>query len=355
MKKLSCFFSFVFIGILLLVTSCQQPKDIDDKLDNAIKDKDEKDIDEIEKYEKSELLSSEMLQQLKSKMDSDFVAKIINFERKGEYELAITTLYAALDDNLKIENVNYLNNLILSRLEYLNTQHYYLCRHSFKIIDSVERLAYIRYIHKKDGTHSGREQTSEKGSRGNPSKIEKINIELVDSKEAEKVMEEYDLLASVIVALINKLKKHVTNPLEPANNDDIYLEAKNNSVKLLNQIKAERTRYLSYTIISPYLFESNRLLFFADRSLSTLEPKNKDKLDKAVKMLATACHKNWLMESTQKTREQFIAVQRELKSIAGTAEMEEYKVITTLSDTLDSTHATGANAWIKRIMDPKNK
>ena len=347
MKKLSCFFAFVFIGILLLVTSCNHGEDIGPKIDLA---NEIKDIDEIEKYEKSELLSSEMLQQLKSKMDSDLVTKINNLENMGEYKLAIKSLYAALDDNLKIENVNYLNNLILSRLEYLNTKHYYLCRHSFMIIDStVERLAYIRYIHKKGGTYSGREQTSEKGSRDNPSKIEKINIELVDSKEAEKVMEEYDLLASVIVALINKLEKHITNSPGLANNLSIYVESKRNSEKLLNQIKAERTRYLSYTIISPYLFESNRLLFFADWSLSTLEPKNKDKLDKAVKMLATACHKNWLMESTQKTRDQFIAVQRELKSIAGTAEMEEYKVITTLSDTLDQTHPTGANAWIQRI------
>ena len=100
-------------------------------------------------------------------------------------------------------------------------------------------------------------------------------------------------------------------------------------------------------MISPYLWEAERWIFLADSNYLALQFKDKQALDKAVNFLATACHKELLYQASEDIRMQFAGIQRALKQVASENELEDYKVVTTLSDSADSSKKRGADAWFE--------
>lgn len=171
-----------------------------------------------------------------------------------------------------------------------------------------------------------------------------IDNHLPEKSDVISVMEGYDVVKESVLTVIdvmaNEIKRNRRN-IKPA----ISVLRRVRAQK--DRLKKDRTDYLSYTVISPCLWEAARKIYLADSDYLALKGKDKVLLDHAVVVLAYACHKQWLFQSSQDVRAQFVEVQRMLKQVASRAEMEDYSVLTTLSDTLDPTKPRGADAWMK--------
>lgn len=100
-------------------------------------------------------------------------------------------------------------------------------------------------------------------------------------------------------------------------------------------------------MISPYLWEVQHRIFLADSDYLSLKFKDKKTLDDAVRFLAKSCHKEWLYQASEDVRLQFVDTQKALKQVASKAELEDYKVVTTLLDSLDPSKKRGADAWLE--------
>ena len=164
----------------------------------------------------------------------------------------------------------------------------------------------------------------------------------IDGATARKIIDRYDYLKKLISFIKKKINVEI---LEDTSDIDALVALLQRVKSQKDAIRKKRTAYLSYEVISPILYEVNRQLFLADSDYLTLTGKDKETLDGAVKILALACHKDWLYQADETVREQFIDTQRVLKEVASKVELEEYKVVTTLSDSIDPSKKRGADAW----------
>ena len=164
----------------------------------------------------------------------------------------------------------------------------------------------------------------------------------IDGATARKIIDRYDYLKKVISFIEKKINVEI---LEDTSDIDALVALLQRVKSQKDAIRKNRTAYLSYEVISPILWEVNRQLFLADSDYLALTGKDKETLDGAVKILALACHKDWLYQADETVREQFIDTQRVLKEVASKVELEEYKVVTTLSDSIDPSKKRGADAW----------
>ena len=172
----------------------------------------------------------------------------------------------------------------------------------------------------------------------------------IDEATARKIIDRYDYLKKVISFIEKQINVEI---LEDTSDIDALVALLQRVKSQKDAIRKNRTAYLSYEVISPFLWEVNRQLFLADSDYLALTGKDKETLDGAVKILALACHKDWLYQADETVREQFIDTQRVLKEVASKVELEEYKVVTTLSDSIDPSKKRGADAWWY-IRDPRN-
>lgn len=174
--------------------------------------------------------------------------------------------------------------------------------------------------------------------------VSQMQIALMGKNQIQDIMEQYDVLRDSY----NDQWKLLNEELQTNSTElDSILPLLKKMEQFKKQLKSDRTVFLSYNAISPYLFESGRLLFLADSDYLALKGKDKSALDEAVKTLAMACHKKWLYETNEDVRLQFIAIQTWLKQIANKVQLEDYKVFTTFYDTNDPSKPRGGDAWFK--------
>lgn len=174
---------------------------------------------------------------------------------------------------------------------------------------------------------------------------------LLSADEAQNELALFDDVKSVVEKLIKVVVSHCK-----IESDDLdhYIAVRKSLSSIKARLKANRTRFLSYEVVSPYLYEAHCHLFAGisdDWRVSSFNqkfPKEvKELRKKGVKLLAKACHKEWLYSCEQDVRDQFLEIQQFMKRNVVNEEYEEYKVIMTLSDCNDPNKVRGADAWWK--------
>ena len=174
---------------------------------------------------------------------------------------------------------------------------------------------------------------------------------LLPADEAQKELDRYDAVKRVV----DELNRVVVLRIKSADEDmDHYIGVKKRLSSIKRRLKTNRTRYLSYEVVSPYLYEAHCHLFvgisddWRKSSVNTAHPALvEDCKTKGVKLLAKACHKEWLYSCSQDVRDQFLEIQRFMKENVAEREYEEYKVIMTLTDCNDPSKVRGADCWWK--------
>lgn len=174
---------------------------------------------------------------------------------------------------------------------------------------------------------------------------------LLSADEAQNELAKFDEMKSVV----EKLIKVVVSRCKIESDDlDHYIAVRKSLSSIKARLKANRTRFLSYEVVSPYLYEAHCHLFAGisdDWRISSFNqkfPKEvKDFRMKGVKLLAKACHQEWLYSCEQDVRDQFLEIQQFMKRNVAKGEYEEYKIIQTLTDCNDPSKVRGANSWWK--------
>lgn len=172
--------------------------------------------------------------------------------------------------------------------------------------------------------------------------LRSIDNPLVEDNEATFVLEAYDTVKANVQYMKSLLNQEITRDFSNTDNLHNLLNSVGEQEK---QLKADRTAYLSFTVISPYLWEACRQIFLADSDYLALEVRDKEILDKAVVFLAKSCNNEWINQADIIVRKQFVDTLRALKEVASKTEIEEYKVVTSLEDCLDPSKPRGADLW----------
>lgn len=204
----------------------------------------------------------------------------------------------------------------------------------------------------------------------------KLMREQVDSDSSDVML---DLLSSQINRVLNYAihescndgpgrmleKRHIMDRLKLFDEvrDSVYfLEGKltarlgnqehnlNDTMKRINalrdikeRLRTNRTNYLSYYVVLPYLKEANRLFSTAYRPFDkNLRPP----IIEGVKLLAKALHKEWLVQCNQDVISYFTDVTAYLKDLVSESEFNDFKTRTTLWESNDPSKKLGADAWM---------
>ncbi|MBQ6615686.1 MAG: hypothetical protein IJH67_04885 [Thermoguttaceae bacterium] len=315
---------------------------------NKLSDSDQLYIEQ--NYSESDLeddntLNSSNQQSVTEKDNSgDNLIKAVNLlEKEGQYLVArkklllalqndfsekLLDLWIKLDNNLCPPSKNYKHSLSVFTPEKRTWAEYLL---DDKVIVGGGVVIYIPNMaekYKKERLDKDMAKDFGTLEKGAISKTLEIYETLKKSTDALLSYLENEMLQTKDCVLLKKLSDYSTK------------------VKALKKaIKTQRTNYLSYCVVSPYLADSERWIYLANEQAEyTLWPQ-KESLDKAVKMLSFSCHGQYLYECSEDVRKQFFEVQKKLKSMVSTTVQEELKVLTTLQDSSDPSKKRGADAW----------
>lgn len=287
-----------------------------------------------------------------------------NMEKRGDYDLATEFLLHAINEPFLMANFETILSMTQNRIDLLSQANkrtnpsLFVPPDEDGVWDTLKKNKIASIV-----TVLGGMQVTMFGSSGLPGltalgggalwlnrqstlaqrdAVRAIYNTTIDRTTARNIIERYDYLKRVISLMETK----ITAEIVATSSDIDALVALLQKVKIQKDIiRKNRTDYLSYEVISPILFEVNRQLFLADNDYLAMIGKDKETLDSAVKLLAFACHEDWLYQTEESVREQFIDTQHALKSIASQAESDEYKVVTTLSDSIDPSKKRGVDAW----------
>lgn len=155
----------------------------------------------------------------------------------------------------------------------------------------------------------------------------------------------YDLLRDHVQNLLDGTEERL---VREAPGDEALESLRRDLLALKKEIRVARTRFVSYTLVSPFLAETVRLRRIAKDSFLQMlfnHRANAGKRLDAISMLALACHNEILMSCTEDVRIQFCDVVSGLKRISRPAEWEHFKTVTTMLDSYDPSKKRGADAW----------
>lgn len=282
-------------------------------------------------------------------------AVIKKLEAKGEYRLAAEMLVENLNENFSVQECR--NSLEFSQrvLAQLSTEIKYQNISLFippekdgywkRNIDNIGIGLLVNLVWPMGiGNSAYQVWLNKKATDKQRNAVRKLHIFLLSIEQSQQILNTYDSIKLIIMSLEKNCKTEIKKNSEKF---DSLLKILKEIRTLKKRLKNDRTTFLSYNVISPYLWEAERQIFLADSDYLALQIKNKETLDNAVMVLSKACHKEWLYQASEDVRMQFIGTQKALKQVASKTELEDYKVVTTLSDSIDSSKKRGADAWFK--------
>ena len=164
-------------------------------------------------------------------------------------------------------------------------------------------------------------------------------------EDCRRTLERYDLLREHVQKLLDDTEEAL---VREAPGDEALESLRRDLLALKKEIRIERTRFVSYTLVSPFLAETVRLRRIAGDNFFQMlfnHRANAGKRLDAISMLALACHNEILMSCTEDVRIQFCDVVSGLKRISRPAEWEHFKTVTTMLDSYDPSKKRGADAW----------
>lgn len=176
-----------------------------------------------------------------------------------------------------------------------------------------------------------KEQAKEMASPSVPSK-----------EEVKEVLAAYDILRGAVALMEQQVKAGMRGALEDEQAQDAWLENRRNVKVLKERLKASRTSYLSFMVVSPRFWEVERALYLADN----LTGADESKLEEAVTYLSHAAHKVWLQECDESVRKQLRNIKLHIKEISSEAVRKDLETLSTLLDSDAPSKKMGADAWM---------
>lgn len=167
---------------------------------------------------------------------------------------------------------------------------------------------------------------------------ESKTVTLPDEREVAKYIEGYDAIRDACLLLEKMLGSIVKKEPNESNMNYLY-----RTRSLIQQLKEDRTSYLSYNVISPHLCEAHRMAYNAKPYIGNTEEKE---IQEAAKIVARGLHKDWIYQSSDRVRDQYIDVIKYLKNSVSGDVWEEILAVTTLSDSLSPDKKRGGEAWL---------
>ena len=205
---------------------------------------------------------------------------------------------------------------------------------------------HLMRLQRKDYCHE-QSQFSSKTNYGKKKSKELAKAEhfhLLTKDEARNLATQFELLKHCI-QLCRRQFLSAYQPVDSDETRDEYYALWRRSDALQRDIIKARSIFISRGVISPYLAETEKWLFLAKGEWYRLYKSHTSELYKAVDYIATSAHKEWLHESNDETREQFIRLWGEMKKLASKREWEEFQVIVSLKESIDPSKKVGAEAW----------
>lgn len=163
--------------------------------------------------------------------------------------------------------------------------------------------------------------------------------------ETRSVLERYDLLRDHIQWLLNLTENQIVDATSEVDGLDAL---RYKILQLKKEVRVARTRFVSYTLVSPFLAETVRLRRKAHDNFIQMvfnHRANAGKRLDAISMLALSCHKDILLSCTEDVRLQFCDTMSGLKRISRPVEWEHFQVVVTMLDSYDPGKKRGADAW----------
>ncbi|MBR4124779.1 MAG: hypothetical protein IKR13_01120 [Victivallales bacterium] len=158
--------------------------------------------------------------------------------------------------------------------------------------------------------------------------------------------EQFDLLRATLAEYLHLVVNQYINDQdrEVAHREAILI-CKATALTLKKELIRARGAFISEQVITPYLCETEKLLFLARGKWWTLGKADYKMLCQSVLLLSHAFHTQWLYESTEETRMHFVRVYKNLKRKSKKREWEEFIVLSTLADSFDPSKHRGPEAW----------
>ena len=225
------------------------------------------------------------------------------------------------------------------------------CRWSEKTFDEV--LDYVQDVMRKLDRrfdHSTRPVfiVPESGSRKEKDRAARSqSFNLADKDKAIETAEVYDLLRDNMKKYFRMLEKYHTfytnNGDHASRNRILELETKANGIK--DELIKQRCIFMSFAVVEPAVAEAEKYVFLARGKWWKLNSPDYGRLQEAILQMSHTFNNKWLYESDEYTRFHFFRVLKKLKEMSAKRRWEDFIVLSTLSDSWDSSKYRGANAW----------
>ncbi len=172
-------------------------------------------------------------------------------------------------------------------------------------------------------------------------------IPVVEEETARVVIDQYDILKHSQ----DKLKLLIADTIikAPASmTDQLNLFLKDQK-DFCQKVRRSRINYVSYDIVSPYLARTGQLIFFSEQGGGDPEMRiyghDEGSLRDAVKTMTMGCGTDLMLTSNSDVRDQFLDTYSRVKKLAGTAELEELKVLGNFADSISGKSSKGNDLW----------
>ena len=172
-------------------------------------------------------------------------------------------------------------------------------------------------------------------------------VTVVDKKEAQDVIDKYDILKRSQ----NKLNQLVTDtiikaPVSMIDKLNLLLKDKK---KFCEKVRKSRINYVSYDVVSPYLARTCQLIFISEQGGGAPEihiyGHDEDSLRAAVKTMTMGCGVELVLTSNRDVRDQFLDTYSRIKKLAGKAELDELKLLGNFADSISDKSSKGNDLW----------
>ena len=173
-------------------------------------------------------------------------------------------------------------------------------------------------------------------------------VQVLEPDKVQATLETYDLLRGSQTSLSSHISQALQSSSESHQQPLVQLSARQKAFQ--REVIAARCNFSSFAVVSPSLAKAEQLIFISKKeSPNALLPfgHSKERLREAAMAISRSVGSatGILLETHEEVRLQFFTVWKSMRETARKEELEELKVIQTLSDSLSTEKLSGANKW----------
>ena len=173
-------------------------------------------------------------------------------------------------------------------------------------------------------------------------------VRVLEPDKVQAALETYDLLKGSQTSLSSHISQAIQSGSESHQQKLVQLSARQRAFQ--REVVAARCNFVSFAVVSPSLAKAEQLIFISKKE-SPQAPlpigHSKERLREAATTISRAVGSatGILLETHEEVRLQFFTVWKSMRETADKEELEELKVLQTLSDTLPAERQSGADKW----------